>query len=367
MTPTSDRHWLGRAAHAAALGHGYVAPNPPVGCAIVSPDGTLLALAHHRRCGEAHAEINALAMAGNAAAGATVFVTLEPCTHQGRTGPCTQALLDASVARVVIGCADGNPVAAGGINALREGGIQVDLVHHQPSHDLAAPHRRRCIDGRPWVRCKWAQTLDGYVATRTGHSQWISNATSRRQVHRERGRVDAILTGIGTVLADDCRLTVRNVIARRTPARVVIDRDLRTPPACKLLQTIDKAPLHLIARQSADATRKQVLLDAGVVIHDFPCHTDGRFDLDAVMRHLWSHCGFAEVLVEAGPKLIGALLADSLIDELAIYLAPKLLGDGAAMPPLTGLSSDKLKQSPGFRLLGTHRRAGDALLRYIAQ
>ena len=343
-----------------------MSPNPPVGCAIVSPSGGLLALAHHRCCGEAHAEVNALAIAGDDAQGATAYVTLEPCTHQGRTGPCTTALLTAGISRVVIGCADANPLASGGVEALTAGGIDVDVLHHQPSHDLTAPHRRRCIDGRPWVRCKWAQTLDGYVATRTDHSQWISNETSRREVHRERGRVDAVLTGIGTVLADDCRLTVRSVRSRRTPARVVIDRDLRTPLDAKIVQTIDQAPLHLIARHSADDARRDALLNAGAVIHDFDCHADGRFDLEAVLRHLWSHCGFGEVLVEAGPRLIGALLGDQLVDELAIYLAPKLLGDGAAMPPITGLASDRLEHAPGFRLLGTHRRAGDALLRYIA-
>ncbi len=364
MSLAADLRWLDLAATAAARGHGLVAPNPPVGCAIVSPEGSCIALAHHRRCGDLHAEAAALQQAGDVT-GATAYVTLEPCTHTGRTGPCSSALIDAGIARVVIGCLDPNPEAGGGVDALQQAGIRVDIIDHATSRDLCAPHRRRCVDGRPWVRCKWAQTIDGYIATRTGHSQWISNATSRRQVHRERGRVDAVLTGIGTVLQDDCRLTVRDVPARRVPMRIVIDRDLRTPIDSQLVATINQAPLLLIARSSADANRRSALIEAGAQIADFPVHADGRFDLDAVLRHLWTQHKVADLMVEAGPKLMGALLRDQLIDEAAVYIAPHMLGDGAAMPPLTGMQSDRLDQSPRFRLLGTHQKAGDVLVRYI--
>ena len=365
MSTTLDRHWLNLAARAASRGHGLVSPNPPVGCAIVSPEGQLIALARHRRCGEAHAEVNAVDIAGPAVRGATAYVTLEPCTHSGRTGPCTQALIDAGIARVVIGAADPAPHAHGGADVLRAGGIDVDMMDHQPSLDLSAPHRRRHMDGRPWVRCKWAQTLDGHVATRTGESTWISNATSRRLVHRERGRVDAVLTGIGTVLADDCRLTVRDVPARRTPMRIVIDRDLRTPLDSALVQTIDHAPLLLIARPDADASRRNALTAAGAQILDRPSHTDGTFDLQQLLGELWMRFDVGEVLVEAGPRLMGSLMAAHLIDELAVFIAPRVLGDGAAMPALTGLAPPTIADGHVVRLMGVHRRAGDLLLRYI--
>lgn len=365
MSTPAHRHWLDRAACAAARGHGLVSPNPAVGCVIVSSAGVLLAVARHRRCGDAHAEVNALAIAGTAAHGATAYVTLEPCSHTGRTGPCTQALIDAGIARVVIGGMDPAPHALGGADVLRAGGIAVDLVDHQPSLDLNAPHRRRQLDSRPWVRCKWAQTLDGHVATRTGDSQWISSATSRRLVHRERGRVDAVLTGIGTVLADDCRLTVRDVRARRIPMRVVIDRDLRTPPDSALVRTIDRAPLLLVARGDADASRRETLQATGARVLDMPCHVDGYFDLQHVLRKLWTGFGIGDVLVEAGPRLMGALMAAHVVDELAVFIAPRVLGDGAALPALTGLVPPIIADGHAVRLIGVHQRAGDLLLRYM--
>ena len=325
----------------------------------------MIALAHHCRCGDNHAEANALAIAGDRARGATAFVTLEPCTHQGRTPPCVPALIDAGIARVVIGVTDQDETAAGGALTLRKSGVTVDLVAHQPSVDLSAPHRRRCVNGRPWVRCKWAQTLDGHVATRTGDSKWISNAISRRLVHRERGRVDGVLTGIGTVLADDCQLTVRNVPKRRTPTRIVLDRDLRTPLDSALVRTIDQAPLLLIARSGADPDRRSTLEAAGARVLNFSCHDDGHFDLDAVLRALWTELGIGELLVEAGPRLMGSLLADQLIDELAVFIAPCVLGDGAALPALTGMAPERLANAANFRLTGVHRRGGDLLLRYL--
>ena len=365
MSTIADRHWLNLAARAASRSHGLVSPNPPVGCAIVSVQGQLIALGRHRRCGEAHAEVNALMIAGDAARSGTAFVTLEPCTHSGRTGPCTQALIEAGIARVVIGAADPAPHAHGGADVLRGAGIAVDLVDHQPSLDLSAPHRKRHLDGRPWVRCKWAQSLDGHVVTRTGESMWISNTTSRRLVHRERGRVDAVLTGIGTVLADDCRLTVRDVPARRTPMRVVIDRDLQTPTDSALVQTIAQAPLILVARPDAEASRRDALAAAGAHILDSPAHTDGTFDLKQVLRELWMRFDVGEVLVESGPRLMHSLMAAHLIDELAVFIAPRVLGKEDAMPGFKELAPPKLTDGNDMRLIGVHRRNGDLLLRYM--
>ncbi|MCH2136201.1 MAG: bifunctional diaminohydroxyphosphoribosylaminopyrimidine deaminase/5-amino-6-(5-phosphoribosylamino)uracil reductase RibD [Phycisphaerales bacterium] len=365
MSTGVQKQWLDLAARAAARGHGCVGPNPPVGCALVAPSGDLIALARHRSCGQAHAEAAALSIAGARAAGSTAHVTLEPCTHQGRTPPCTTALVDAGVQRVVVGALDTNPTAGGGVHALEQAGIDVTVVDHQPSADLIAPHRRRTEDGRPWVRCKWAQTLDGHVATRTGDSRWISSDISRRLVHRERGRVDAVLTGIGTVLADDCQLTVRGVPYRRTPTRVVIDRDLRTPPQSALVASIEQAPLLIVARLGADEDRRRALQAAGADIMDMPCHGSGGFDLNEVLQRLLQDHGIGEVLVEAGPRLMGALMAASLIDEVAVFVAPRLLGDGAAMPALTGLAPSLVRDGRSLRLLGVHRRGDDLLLRYM--
>jgi diaminohydroxyphosphoribosylaminopyrimidine deaminase/5-amino-6-(5-phosphoribosylamino)uracil reductase len=329
--------------------------------------GELLALARTKPFGQAHAEVNALSMAGPRATGATAYVTLEPCAHTGQTGPCTTALLDAGIARVVIGAVDPAEHACGGAEELQRKGVVVDVIPHQASLDLSAPHRRRQLDGRPWVRCKWAQTLDGHVATRTGDSQWISNALSRRLVHRERGRVDAVLTGIGTVLADDCELTVRGVRARRTPMRIVIDRDLQTPLQSKLVATIDQAPLILVARPQANPKQGAALRAAGAHILESPCCAEGRYDLHAVLRSLWTTFNIGELLVEAGPRLIGALKEAHLIDELAVFVAPRILGDGAAMPAITGLSPATISDGHTLRLLGVHNRQGDMLLRYMCE
>ena len=238
-----DLRYLHIAARLALRGHGGTEPNPIVGCLIVSPRDEIVGWGYHRQCGQAHAEVHALGRAGPRAAGATAYITLEPCNHFGRTPPCTEALIKAGVAKVVIARRDPNPIAAGGLDRLREAGIEVVIADDcELAMRITDGFARRVRSGLPWVIAKWAQTLDGRIATGSGESRWISNEASRRMVHRERGRVDAILTGIGTVLSDDPLLTARDVRIRRVARRIVIDPHLKTPLDAKLVQTADRFP-----------------------------------------------------------------------------------------------------------------------------
>jgi len=244
-----------RALTLARRGAGAVEPNPMVGCVIVRDD-RIVAEGHHRRFGGPHAEIDALRRlqaAGGNPHGATVYVTLEPCNHTGKTGPCSEALIEAGVGRVVIAALDPHPTSTGGVRRLREAGVDVTVgVLEAHATELIAPFAKRIATGLPFVIAKWAATIDGATATHTGDSQWISNEQSRKHVHRLRGRVDAIMVGIGTVARDDPMLTARGVKVRRTARRVVIDPSLRIDETCNLVRSIDQAPLSIVTVTSSD-------------------------------------------------------------------------------------------------------------------
>ena len=244
-----DAELLRLAVRLALRGHGLVEPNPMVGCVVLDASGRIAGLGHHRRVGGPHAEIEALAAAGERARGGSLLVTLEPCNHQGRTGPCTEAILDSGIARMVYGEPDPNPVAGGGARRLADAGLEVvkrdDL---EEVRRLNRPFMHRIRTGRPWVVAKWAQTLDGKITGGAGDGRWISSGLSRRLVHRERGCCDAILTGIGTVLVDDPLLNVRDVPSRRTPLRVVVDARLQIPLSSKLVATRSRPSWSATAR-----------------------------------------------------------------------------------------------------------------------
>jgi diaminohydroxyphosphoribosylaminopyrimidine deaminase/5-amino-6-(5-phosphoribosylamino)uracil reductase len=358
-----DLSLLDLAARGAARGHGHVEPNPMVGCVATDSCGTLIAADHHRTFGGPHAEILALAVAGDRMRGGTLYVTLEPCAHQGRTGPCTNAIIKAGPARVVIGHRDPNPEASGGIACLRNVGIEVDLIEHEPSRRLIEPFIIRCTKQRPWVTAKWAQTLDGHLATRSGQSRWISSPRSRRLVHRERGRVDAILTGIGTVLADDPRLTARAVRQRRTARRVLIDPALRIPENAALLQTLEIAPLTIACRQDTTPEQQARLRELGVDVLLMPEH-EGRMDLTQFLEQLQDRHDISTVLVEAGPGLLSSLAAANCIDEAVVFIAPTLLADAHALPSLRGQVPDTIADRLALHLRQIHRRMNDVVLRY---
>ncbi|MCH2133084.1 MAG: bifunctional diaminohydroxyphosphoribosylaminopyrimidine deaminase/5-amino-6-(5-phosphoribosylamino)uracil reductase RibD [Phycisphaerales bacterium] len=363
-THERDRQLLDRAARQALRGHGLVEPNPMVGCVVSDEAGRVRSVESHVRFGGAHAEVRALERAGAAAADGTVHVTLEPCTHVGKTPPCAEALLAAGIKRVVIGARDPNPDAAGGVDHLRAGGIEVDVLDHEPSAQLIAPFQTWLAKQRPWITLKWAQTLDGRIATRTGDSKWISSPLSRRLVHRERGRVDAIMTGIGTVLADDPRLTARDVRRRRTATRVILDRQLRTPPASALCATIADAPILLICDESRLASPEAgTLRTRGVTLIGRPV-VNGRFQLTDLMQVLYREHDLSTVLVEAGPGLMSDMVRSGCADELAVFIAPRLMADPEGLPPLSGDAIELIRDARETRLIGVHHRGGDVLLRY---
>ncbi len=301
-------------------------PNPRVGCVIARGE-RIVGEGWHRYAGEPHAEIHALAAAGGDAAGATAYVTLEPCRHVGRTGPCTHALAEAGIARVVAAMRDPNPqVAGGGFGELVEAGITVEFgLLETEAAWLNRGFVSRFERGRPWVRCKLAATLDGRTATATGESRWITGEGSRTDVHRLRAQSSAVLTGIGTLLADDPRLDARveEPDCLAPPMRVIVDSRLRTPPGARVFA----APGRVVIVTTRSAPPAPALIDAGAEIVPLP-DAGGRIALDALMTALAEH-GVNEVHTECGPTLAGALLESGLVDELVVYLAPVLLGDAA--------------------------------------
>jgi diaminohydroxyphosphoribosylaminopyrimidine deaminase/5-amino-6-(5-phosphoribosylamino)uracil reductase len=302
---------MARALRLAARGLYSAPPNPAVGCVIVAASGQVAGEGWHRRAGEAHAEPVALAAAGSAARGGTALVTLEPCSHHGRTPPCADALIAAGIARVIVATTDPNPrVAGAGLQRLRDAGIDtaVGLCEVQ-ARELNRGFFSRMTRGRPWVTLKLGSSVDGRTALADGSSQWITSAAARADVQRLRARAAAIITGIGTVLADDPSLTVRDPaldMAGRMPLRVVFDAQGRTPATAKL--RTDGMPTLVL-------TAAAVAVDAA-----------GRVDVAAALRHL-AQLECNEVLVEAGPRLAGSFLAAGLADEVVLYVAPTVLGD----------------------------------------
>ncbi len=355
---------LGMALRLAAQSIGLTNPNPCVGCVITSPDGDILGQGHTQQAGGPHAEVMALrdaATQGKSVVGATAYVTLEPCSHFGRTPPCCNALIDAKVGKVVAALADPNPLVAGrGFAALRAAGIEVEVL--PPDHPDAIAARElnigffsRMIRKTPWVRMKIAASLDGKTALHNGASQWITSEAARADGHAWRARASAVLTGMGTVLADDPRLDVRLVATKRQPHLVIADSQLRTPPHAKLFDSQPRNAMNSIATQTINTLArgifiytntpnkaKQAALEARgatVIVLPDPAQT-GQVDLAAMLRDLAAR-EVNELHVEAGPTLNGALIQAGLVDEFLVYLAPQLLGQGRAMAdfgPLTDLT-----------------------------
>lgn len=369
MSDSLDRAMLRRAALAAWRAAGYAEPNPLVGCVIGRADGAVLGIGHHHRFGEAHAEINALAdcaRRGFSPRGATAWVTLEPCAHTGKTGPCARALVEAGIAEVVYARADPNPLAAGGAAMLSAAGVAQRLSEACAfATRISDPFCRRIATGLPWVIAKWAQTIDGRIATRSGASKWISGATSRRAVHRLRARVDAILTGMGTVRADDPLLIARGVHVRRTALRVVIDPRLEIDPRSALVRSVEQAPLLVVTLENAaseDSARARELRQAGVELLESR-GAEG-VDLPAMLRYLAGERGVSNVLVEAGPGLLGRLFRQDLVDEAHVYIAPMLLGDAEALSAADMGEAPSLDAARRLTLLRSRVLAGDAQLVY---
>jgi diaminohydroxyphosphoribosylaminopyrimidine deaminase/5-amino-6-(5-phosphoribosylamino)uracil reductase len=331
-----DHRFMARALRLAKRGLYTTDPNPRVGCVLVR-DGQRVGEGWHRKTGEPHAERNALAAAGDAARGATAYVTLEPCSHHGRTPPCAQGLVEAGVARVVAAMSDPNPLVAGsGLAMLREAGIETAVGLLEADAEALNPgFLLRMRHARPLVRCKLAMSLDGRTAMASGESQWITAEASRRDVQYLRARSSAIVTGIGSVLADDPSMNVRldpqalhgveALADLRQPLRVVLDTRLRMPPRARMLSL--PGDTLVVCGQGASSETERELRGAGADVLRLP-QLGGRIDLPALLGELAGR-GMNEILIEAGASLAGSALRAGLVDELIVYVAPQLLGHSA--------------------------------------
>lgn len=328
-----------RALELARRGIGLVEPNPPVGAVLVDAGLQLLGEGWHERFGGPHAEIAALAQAGARARGATLFVTLEPCCHVGKTPPCTEALIAAGIKKCFVAMRDPFPQVAGrGIERLREAGIEVEVgLLGAEARRVAAPFCKLVETGLPYVHAKWAMTLDGRIASPTGASKWISNPASRAIVHRLRGRMDAIVVGIGTVLCDDPLLTARPA-GPRIAARILFDSQARLPHDSQLASTADRVPVMVVTGPGASRERLDKLRALGVEICECPTAPgadSSRPDPGALLAELGRR-RMTNVLVEGGGELLGSFFDRQLIDEYHVFVAPKLLGGSGSKSPLAG-------------------------------
>ncbi len=325
-----------RAIELAEQGVGAVEPNPPVGAVVVDDELQLLGEGAHERFGGPHAEVNALQAAGEAACGATLFVTLEPCNHRGQTPPCTTGIEQAGVSRVIVATAD--PARHGdqsGAERLRSQGIEVDLgLLQDDAQRLIAPFTKLVTTGRPFVHAKWAMSLDGRIATRTGDSQWITSEESRAVVHQLRGRMDAIIVGIGTALADDPRLTARPP-GSRVPARIVLDSRARLPLDSQLVRTARDIPVVLACGSHAPCDATEALQRAGVGI--IACETDaaGRPQWSALLDELGRR-RMTNVLVEGGSEVLGSCLDAKAADWAHVFIGTTVLGGRDSLSPVGG-------------------------------
>ncbi len=338
-----DAWHMRRALELAAQGQGHVEPNPMVGC-VVARGAETIGEGWHRRFGGPHAEVEALRIAGRRAAGATLYVTLEPCCHQGKTPPCTRAILEAGIRRVVVAASDPFPQVHGrGIAELSQAGLDVELGVLQPkARALNAPYLKLIRTGRPWILAKWAMTLDGKIATRTGSSRWISGPESRKIVHVLRGRVDAIVVGRETALRDDPLLTARPP-GPRTALRVVCDTGASLESESQLVRTARETPLLVAVGREAAQARRRRLRDVGceVLVCGGATHAAR---LDALLEELGRR-RMTNVLVEGGGRLLGSLSDTSRIDEVHVFIALKLLGGDAAPSPIAGEGIEQLSRA----------------------
>lgn len=348
---STDQSFMALAIELAKAGEGSVEPNPMVGC-VIAIDGQRIGEGWHEVFGGPHAEINALASVPEQLRQqlpqATAYVTLEPCSHQGKTGPCADALIESGIGRVIVATVDPNPMVSGqGIERLRQAGVNVEVgLLEAEAKDLLAPYLMRTQHQRPWVIAKWAMSLDGKIATRTGDSQWISNSLSRQKVHLLRSRVDAIITGIGTVTADDPMLNARldfleepETRPLRVAKRVVVDPSARISLESQIVKTAQTYPV-LVAVSDIDDGKAKALRDAGCEIFQA-----ARANLLAKLLQHLAETGCTNIMLECGASLMGALTDHGWVDELHLFIGPKLIGGSEALPPVGGTGPEELVQA----------------------
>lgn len=353
-----DKRFMEEALALARKGKGRVEPNPPVG-ALVVKEGRVVGRGNHSRYGGPHAEVSALRKAGKRARGATLYVTLEPCAAWGKTPPCTDAILSAGITEVVIASTDPDPANRGkGPLQLRAAGVRVtEGVLRREGEDLILPFTRFIRGDLPFVVAKWAMSLDGRIATRRGDSFWISGEKSRRKVHLERSRSEAVLTGIGTVLADDPLLTCR-FGSKRNPLRVVVDSQLRIPPRSRLVLTAGEVPTLIATfREGKKSPKALVLEKRGCRILHFP-RGRGGIDLPSLLRHLRKE-GVRRLFVEAGSRVLGTLFSLGIVDKILVFIGPKIIGGEHAPGPVGGNGIAHLSEALKMDVLGSSRMASD--------
>jgi len=348
----------------ASRGLGQVWPNPAVGCVLVREDlgGSVVGRGWTQPGGRPHAETEAISRAGELSRGATAYVTLEPCDHQGQTGPCSQALIDAGIGKVVIACTDPDPRVSGeGIIRLEKCGVEVRTgLEKGAAERLNAGFFSRIIRNRPVVTLKTATSMDGCIATRSGDSQWITGPQARSYGHLLRARHDAILTGIGSILSDNPLLTCRLPgLEGQSPHRVIVDSQLRIPDNCDLVKSAKHYPATIITSDNSSVNVRNSLIKSGVEV--IACHQDsqGQIDLDSALQ-LLSEKGITRLLVEAGAKLTGAFLKGDLVDVIAWFRAPIFIGEDG-LSALTSLDMDKLNDAKRYSRLATTRLGDDIL------
>ena len=362
----TDRCHLARAIELAEQGRGRVSPNPLVGAVVATPSGERLGEGWHGAYGGPHAEVEALRAAGeDATPGATLYVSLEPCAHEGKTPPCTQAILDAGIARVVVASDDPSAKAAGrGLGILRDEGVTVEMGDGdlaERARGLNQAFRKHARTGRPWVLFKSAMSLDGKVATAGGDSKWISGEDSRRRAHFWRAECDAVAVGIGTALADDPRLTARVEGVAQQPRRIVFDSTARLPLGSQLLGAAPDPPLTVVASRAAPRADLQALESAGADV----IVATGQNPAARVVSALdqLGEQGVTSILLEGGPKLAGAFFDAQEVDELRLFLAPLLLGGKAARDPIEGEGVEAIAEATRALSLECERQGEDILVR----
>lgn len=358
----TDRDYMLRAIELAKKGMGWTNPNPMVGAVIVK-DGRIIGEGYHARCGELHAERNAIASLKESAEGATIYVTLEPCCHYGKTPPCTEAILEQKIGRVVIGSRDPNPKVSGkGAAILRNAGVQVEEDFMREECDALNPVFFHYITtGTPYVVMKYAMTADGKIATRTGASKWITGTSARQEVQRMRSRYMGIMAGIGTVLADDPLLNVR-IEGERSPVRIICDSHLRIPSDSRILRTA-KQYRTIVACGESDPQKVQRLSELGAEVVCCP-DEQGRVDLKRLMKYLGSQ-GIDSILLEGGGILNDSALRAGIVQKLMVFVAPKLFGGESSKTPVSGVGIELPSEAPILQLQEVRRIDGDLLLEYV--
>jgi len=337
----ADLRFMRLALELAKKGKGRTAPNPCVGAVLVQ-DGQVVGTGWHQKAGTPHAEVHAIADAGPKCAGATLYVTLEPCNHTGRTPPCSHAVLAAGIRRAVVGMADPNPAAAGGADFLRSQGVAVEIgLLEQECRQLNYPFLKHSRTGLPWTVMKAGMSLDGKISRQRGQGGPITGPESRQQVHELRNELDAILIGISTALIDDPALTCR-LEHGRDPLRVILDSQLRLPPDAKMLRQKSDAATWIFCRKDASTERRNALEQAGAVIHHIDADQNGQLDLAQALRCL-GQADITSVLIEGGATVHGAFLRAGLIDQAFLFLAPYFLGERGT-PLLSGAAPEVLLQ-----------------------